>query len=332
MEAQSPTAPIKLQEHDMSIVHSQIRRTILRGVAAATMAAAVGSAFAAAPAPTAAAPAGFTSKTAAVNGTKIHYLVGGKGTPVVLLHGYTQTSHMWKPIMGELARTHTVIVPDMRGVGGSEKAADGYLKTNMAKDIHELVGTISKEPATVVGHDIGLMVAYAYAAQFPEDTEKVALMDAFLPGIGNWTNMFLLRDLWHFHFFGETPEKLVAGRERTYFEHFWNDFAADKTKSISEADRKLYAAAYAQPGGVRAGFQYFKTFPQDAEQFAELGKTKLTMPMLVLAGEKSGGDFLINQGKLVAENVDGRIIKGSGHWIMEEAPQQTIPALLGFIQ
>eukprot|EP01034_Spumella_vulgaris_P035168 gene35168-43355_t len=323
----------------MSIPANSIRRTVLRGLAALTMAAAVGSALAATPAatpaaaaPAAAAPAGFTSKTAAVNGTRIHYLVGGKGTPVVLLHGYTQTGHMWKPIMGELARTHTVIVPDMRGVGGSEKAADGYLKTNMAKDIHELVGTISKEPATVVGHDIGLMVAYAYAAQYPKDVNKVVLMDAFLPGIGNWTNMFLLRDLWHFHFFGETPEKLVAGRERTYFEHFWNDFAADKSKSIKEADRKLYAAAYAQPGGVRAGFQYFKTFPQDAEQFAELGKTRLTMPMLVLAGEKSGGEFLINQGKLVADHVDGRIIKGSGHWIMEEAPEQTIPALLGFIQ
>ena len=304
---------------------STVRRTFLRGIAALAMTAAVGSALAAP-------MAGFADKNAQVNGTRIHYMVGGQGSPVVLLHGYTQTGHMWKPIMAELAKTHTVIVPDMRGVGGSEKASDGYLKTNMAKDIHELVGTISKEPAVVVGHDIGLMVAYAYAAQYPGDTSRVALMDAFLPGIGNWTNMFLLRDLWHFHFFGETPEKLVAGRERTYFEHFWNDFAADKTKSIKEADRKVYAAAYAQPGGVRAGFQYFKTFPQDALEFAELGKTKLTMPMLVLAGEKSGGDFLIQQGKLVADNVDGQIIKGSGHWIMEEAPGQTIPALLKFIQ
>ena len=310
-----------------------IRRTVLRGVAAVTMAAALGCAFAVTPsAAPSATHAGFISKTAAVNGTRIHYLVGGKGTPVVLLHGYTQTGHVWRPIMGELARTHTVIVPDMRGAGGSEKAPDGYQKTNMAKDIHELVGSISKEPATVVGHDIGMMVAYAYAAQYPKDVNKLALMDAPLPGIGNWTNMLMLSDLWHFHFFGETPEKLVAGRERTYFEHFWNDFAADRTKSIKEADRKLYAAAYAQPGGMHAGFQYYKAFPQDAEQFAELSKTRLTMPMLVLAGEKSGGELLINHGKLLAENVDGRIIKGSGHWIIEEAPEQTIPALLGFIQ
>jgi pimeloyl-ACP methyl ester carboxylesterase len=280
----------------------------------------------------AAAPAGYADKTARVNGTQIHYQVGGKGSPVVLLHGYTETSHMWQPIMAELARTHTVIVPDLRGAGASAKPADGYEKTNMAKDIHELVKTVSDQPATVVGHDIGLMVAYAYAAQYPADTSKLALMDAFLPGIGNWKDMFLLRDLWHFHFFGETPERLVQGRERIYFEHFWNDFAADRNHSLSEADRKLYAAAYAQPGGIRAGFQYFKTFPKDAEQFAELGKTKLRIPVLVLAGEKSGGEFLINQVKLVADNVDGKVITGSGHWIMEEAPKQTIPALLTFIQ
>lgn len=274
----------------------------------------------------------FTDKTEQVNGVQIHYKVGGHGSPVVLLHGYTQTGHMWEPIMGELAKTHTVIVPDLRGAGGSGKAADGYTKTNMAKDIHELVAHVSAEPATVVGHDIGLMVAYAYAAQYPADTRKVALMDAFLPGIGNWRDMFLLRDLWHFHFIGDTPEALVKGRERIYFEHFWNDFAADKNHSIKEADRKLYAASYAQPGGMRAGFQYFKFFPQDAEQFAELGKTKVTMPMLVLAGEKSGGEFLINQARQVADNVDGQVVKGSGHWIMEEAPEQTIPALLKFIQ
>jgi pimeloyl-ACP methyl ester carboxylesterase len=280
----------------------------------------------------AAAPTGYTDKVAQVNGTQIHYQIGGKGTPVVLLHGYTQTGYMWRPVMAELAKTHTVIVPDLRGAGASAKAADGYDKANMAKDIHELVKTVSGEPATVVGHDIGMMVAYAYAAQYPQDTQKVALMDAFLPGIGNWKDMFLLRDLWHFHFYGETPEQLVKGRERTYFEHFWNDFAADRKHSIPEADRKLYAAAYAQPGAIHSGFEYFKAFPADAERFAELGKTKLTMPVLVIAGEKSGGDFLVNQVKLVADDVDGKVIQGSGHWLMEEAPQQTIPVLLQFIK
>ncbi len=277
-------------------------------------------------------PPGFTGKTAQVNGTSIHYRIGGKGTPVVLLHGYTQTGHMWTPIMARLAQSHTVIVPDLRGTGASAKAAGGYEKTNMAKDIHDLVKGVTNEPAVVVGHDIGMMVAYAYAAQYPADTRKVALMDAFLPGIGNWKDMFLLRDLWHFHFYGTTPERLVQDRERIYFEHFWNDFAADPKRSIPEADRKLYAAAYAQPGGVHAGFEYFKAFPRDAEQFAELGKTKLAMPVLVLAGEKSGNDFLVNQVKLVAENVDGQVLQGSGHWLMEEATDRTIPALLAFIE
>ncbi|GGX89540.1 alpha/beta fold hydrolase [Massilia dura] len=277
-------------------------------------------------------PPGFAGKTAQVNGTTIHYRIGGKGTPVVLLHGYTQTGHMWTPIMARLAQSHTVIVPDLRGTGASAKAAGGYEKTNLAKDIHDLVKGVTNEPAVVVGHDIGMMVAYAYAAQYPADTRKVALMDAFLPGIGNWKDMFLLRDLWHFHFYGTTPERLVQGRERIYFEHFWNDFAADPKRSIPEGDRKLYAAAYAQPGGVHAGFEYFKAFPRDAEQFAELGKTKLTMPVLVLAGEKSGSDFLVNQVKLVAENVDGQVLQGSGHWLMEEATDRTIPALLAFIR
>ncbi|MES2261563.1 MAG: alpha/beta hydrolase [Pseudomonadota bacterium] len=313
----------------MNIVPATFRRTFLRGVAAAAIAVAFGGNAIAAPAAPAA--AGFADKTAQVNGVKIHYRIGGHGTPVVLLHGYAQTGHMWNPVIGDLAKNHTVIVPDLRGAGASEKAAGGYDKKNMAQDIHELVNTISKEPATVVGHDIGLMVAYAYAAQYPADTKSVVLMDAFLPGIGNWKDMFLLRDLWHFHFYGDTAEALVKGRERTYFEHFWNDFAADKNKSVKEADRRLYAASYAQPGGMRAGFQYFKNFERDAAEFAELGKTKLAMPVLVLSGEKSGGEFLINQAKLVADHVDGQVIQGAGHWLIDEAPQQTIPALLKFI-
>jgi len=275
---------------------------------------------------------GFVDKTAQVNGTSIHYQIGGKGSPVVLLHGYAQTGHMWQPILADLAKNHTVIVPDLRGAGASAKPDSGYDKKNMAKDIHELVTGVTTEPAAVVGHDIGLMVAYAYAAQYPADTSKVALMDAFLPGVGDWKNVWLLRDLWHFHFHGETAVALVKGRERIYFEHFWNDFAADKTKSVKEADRRLYAKAYAQPNGMRAGFQYFKNFEQDAQDFAEFAKTKLNQPMLVLTGEKASGTFLIDQAKLVAADVDGRVIAGSGHWLIDEAPAQVIPALLDFLK
>ncbi len=254
---------------------------------------------------------------AEVNGVRLHYLTAGKGHPVILLHGYAQTSRMWRPLIVELAKSHTVIAPDLRGFGQSAKPVKGYEKKTLAQDVHALATSLGFQRSTVVGHDIGLMVAYAYAAQYPTEVDRIVLMDAFLPGIGDWTTVWLLRDLWHFHFYGETPLKLVAGRERIYFEHFWNDFAADPKHSVPEADRRFYAAAYAQPGGMRAGFEVFRAFEQDAKDFAELSQTKLTMPMLVLTGEKASGNTLIVQARLVDTDVQGVIVKGSGHWLME---------------
>ncbi len=266
-----------------------------------------------------------------VNGVKLHYLSAGNGDPVILLHGYAQNSRMWRPLIPELAKSHTVIAPDLRGFGESSKPVSGYEKKTMAQDIHTLASSLGYKRITIVGHDIGLMVAYAYAAQYPAEVDRIVLMDAFLPGVGDWTTVWLLRDLWHFHFYGETPLKLVAGRERIYFEHFWNDFAADPKHSVSEADRRFYAAAYAQPGAMRAGFEVFRAFEQDAKDFAELAQTKLTMPMLVLTGEKASGTFLIEQARLVDTNVEGVVIKGSGHWLIDEAPDQVMPQLIGFI-
>jgi pimeloyl-ACP methyl ester carboxylesterase len=274
---------------------------------------------------------GFSDRFGDVNGTRLHYLIGGTGSPVVLLHGYAQTGHMWLPILPYLAERHTVIVPDLRGAGESAKPEAGYDKKSMAVDIHELTSSLGFKRVSIVGHDIGLMVAYAYAAQFPQATERLVLMDAFLPGIGNWKDVWLMRDLWHFHFYGEVPLALVKGRERTYFEHFWNDFAADPKHSVSEADRQFYASAYAQPGGMRAGFEYFRNFERDARDFAELSASKLSMPVLVLTGEKASGQFLIDQARLVATNVKGVVIKGSGHWLIDEAPQQVIPELVAFL-
>jgi pimeloyl-ACP methyl ester carboxylesterase len=276
-------------------------------------------------------PAGFSDRTAQVNDVNLHYQIGGEGSPVVLVHGYAETGHMWRPVMADLAKAHTVIVPDLRGAGGSEKPATGYDKKTLAQDLHALVKSLGFEKVTVVGHDIGLMVAYAYAAQYPDETDRVVLMDAFLPGIGNWKDMWLMRDLWHFHFYGDVPLALVAGRERIYFEHFWNDFAADPNHSVPEADRQIYAAAYAQPGGMRAGFAYFRNFERDAEDFQQLAQNKLTMPVRVISGEKSGGTFLIDQVKLVANDVQGEVIPGSGHWLLEEAPEKVIPVLTGFV-
>ncbi|MGM9483472.1 alpha/beta fold hydrolase [Roseateles sp. NT4] len=272
-------------------------------------------------------------RSAAANGVQLHYLQAGAGseTPVVLLHGYTETSRMWRPLIDKLADRRVVIAPDLRGAGGSAKPDSGYDKKTLAQDVHALVKGLGHRKVKIVGHDIGLMVAYAYAAQFPDEVESIVLMDAFLPGVGDWKNVWLLRDLWHFHFHGQTALQLVAGRERIYFEHFWNDFAADKARSLSEADRQFYTAAYAQPGGMKAGFGYFKAFEQDAADFDGFAQVKLQQPMLVLTGEKASGTFLIEQAKLVDAQVEGVVIQGSGHWLMEEAPAQTIPRLVDFL-
>jgi pimeloyl-ACP methyl ester carboxylesterase len=266
-----------------------------------------------------------------VNGIKMSYLVAGRGDPIVLLHGFAETSHMWRPLIEQLAKNHEVIAPDLRGFGSTSTPESGYTKKEMAQDVHALVKSLGYSKIRLVGHDIGLMVAYAYAAQYPDEVERLVLMEAFLPGVGEWNNVFLLRDLWHFHFYGKTPLALVTGRERIYLEHFWNDFAADGTKSVSEADRKFYAGEYAKPGHMKAGMEVFKAFPTDAKDFAELAKTKLKMPLLVLSGEKAGGPFLIEQGKMVADNVEGVLILGSGHWLMEEATDRVVPKLVEFL-
>jgi pimeloyl-ACP methyl ester carboxylesterase len=271
------------------------------------------------------------SRFAEVNGVRLHYLIAGKGDPVVLLHGYAESSHMWLPLITKLVDKHTVIAPDLRGFGQSAAPEDGYTKAAMARDIHALVKSLGYGRIRLVGHDIGLMVAYAYAAQYPDDVDRLVLMEAFLPGVGDWNSVFLLRDLWHFHFYGKTPLALVTGRERIYLEHFWNDFAADPSKSLSEKDRVFYAKEYAQPGHMKAGMEVFRAFPKDAEDFAGFAKAKLAMPLLVLSGEKAGGPFLIEQGKMVATNVEGVLIKGSGHWLMEEATDQVIPKLVEFL-
>jgi pimeloyl-ACP methyl ester carboxylesterase len=276
-------------------------------------------------------PAGYSGRVSRVNDVNLHYLIGGKGNAVVLIHGYAETGHMWHPVLAGLARSHTVIVPDLRGAGDSDKPATGYDKKTMAQDIHALVKSLDFDRAAVVGHDIGLMVAYAYASQYPGETERVVLMDAFLPGIGDWKDMWLMRDLWHFHFYGDVPLALVAGRECIYLKHFWNDFAADPNHSVPEEDSQFYAAAYAQPGGMRAGFEYFRNFEQDAADFQRMAQNKLTMPVRVISGEKSGGTFLIDQVKLVASDVQGTVIPGSGHWLLEEAPEKVIPVLTEYV-
>ena len=271
------------------------------------------------------------SRTAMVDGVKLHYLTAGHGPAVLLLHGYTQTSRMWRPIIPLLAQKFTVVAPDLPGIGDSDIPRAGLDMKSAAIRVHGLVKSLGIEKARVVGHDIGLMVAYAYAAQFPSETEKLVVMDAFLPGVAGWEDVYNNPAIWHFRFNGPTPEALVKGRERTYFEFFWNDFAADKTRSLPEADRAAYAAAYARPGRMHAGWEYFVSFQQAAKDFAELSKTKLTMPVLAIGGEKANGAVLGEQMKLVATDATMVVLKDCGHWVMEEKPKETTEALVKFL-
>src|SRR3984893_10968850 len=278
------------------------------------------------------------SRTAEVNGVKLHYLTAGHGTPLILLHGYAETSRMWMPIIPELAKRFTVIAPDLPGIGDSDIPADGLDMKSAAIRIHDLVKSLGIQKAEVVGHDIGLMVAYAYAAQFPSEVTKLVLMDAFLPGVEGWEAVYDNPAIWHFRFNGPTPEALVQGRERTYFDYFWNDFAyfwnasaADNTHSIPEADRKAYAAAYARPGRMHAGWAYFASFLQAAKDFSQLSQTKLTMPVLTIGGEKSLGEALGQQAELVATDATVIVLKDTGHWVLEERPKETTEALQKFL-
>ena len=272
-----------------------------------------------------------TSRTAEVGDAQLHYLTAGHGSPLILLHGYAETSLMWKPIMPLLAERFTVIAPDLPGIGDSSIPATGLDMKHAAVSIHDLAQSLGILKAAVVGHDIGLMVAYAYAAQFPAEVTKLVLMDAFLPGVPGWEAIYNNPALWHFRFNGPTPEALVQGQERTYFDYYWNDFAADKNHSVPEADRGAYAAAYSRPGRMHAGWAYFVSFPQAAKDFAQLSRTKLTMPILTIGGEKSLGEPLGEQTKLVAANVTVVVLKNAGHWVLEEQPQATTAALQEFL-
>ena len=271
------------------------------------------------------------SRTAKIDNVELHYLTAGHGPAVILLHGYAETSRMWRPIIPLLAEKFTVIAPDLPGIGDSSIPADKIDMLSAANRIHGLVRSLGIEKGRVVGHDIGLMVAYAYATQFPIETEKLALMDAFLPGVPGWEGIYNAPNVWHFRFNGEYPEKLVQGRERIYFEYFWNVFAADKTHSIPEADRKAYTEAYSKPGRMRAAWAYFASWPQLAIDFSRLSQTKLTMPVLSIGGEKSLGNELAAQMKLVATDVTVVVLPNTGHWILEERPKETTDALVKFL-
>jgi pimeloyl-ACP methyl ester carboxylesterase len=264
-------------------------------------------------------------------GADIFVRSAGTGPVVVLIHGYAETSDSWAPLAAELVKTYTVIVPDLRGIGSSSRPAGGYDKKTQAADIRAVVTTLGFDRTFVVSHDIGIMVAYAYAALFPDKVERLVVMDAPLPGIAPWNDIVKDHRLWHFSFWGPDEERLVQGRERIYLDRIWNNFSATPSQP-DEATRKFFAAQYAKPGAMRAGFAHFKAFSQDVEDNQTFARTKLAMPVLAVGGEKSFGATEALVMRNVAVNVREAVVPNSGHWLMEENPTYTVTLIRDYLK
>ncbi|KAA0981618.1 alpha/beta fold hydrolase [Pseudomonas sp. ANT_J28] len=274
-------------------------------------------------------PAAFRVQDIPIEGVTLHVRVGGKGPAVVLLHGFGDTGDMWAPLAADLAKDHTVVVPDLRGMGLSSIPDSGYDKKTQAGDIRALLAALGIEHSVVIGHDIGTMVAFAYATRYPQLTDRLVVMDAPVPGIPPWNDIVRSPMLWHFDFGGPDAERLVAGRERIYLDRFWNEFAGDPTK-VDEATRQHYAKLYARPGAMHAAFAQFRSIRQDAVDNEASMATRLTMPVLAVGGEKSFAEDEAIVMRNAADTVTQVVIPGAGHWLMEEAPTQTIRAIRDF--
>jgi len=277
-------------------------------------------------------PASFRTQEIATNGATIHVRVGGKGPAVVLLHGYGETGDMWAPMARDLVRDHTVVVPDLRGLGLSSKPAGGFDKKNQAGDVAGVLDKLGIKQADLVTHDIGNMVGFAFAAQHPDRVRRFVLIDAPVPGVGPWEEILKNPLLWHFRFGGPDMERLVKGRERIYLDRFWNEFSADP-KRFDEASRRHYARLYALPGAMHSGFEQFHAFDQDAiDNRAWLAANgKLTMPVLAVGGEKSFYHTMAVVMRAGASDVTEGVVPGSGHWIMEENPAATVKLVRDFL-
>jgi pimeloyl-ACP methyl ester carboxylesterase len=277
-------------------------------------------------------PASFHVQMVQTNGTSLHVRVGGHGPAVVLLHGFGDTGDMWAPLAAVLVKDHTVIVPDLRGMGLSAHPDTGYTKKNQAVDIAGVMDALQVQKADLVTHDIGNMVGYALAAQYPARVARWAVIDAPLPGIGNWDNIIRSPLLWHFNFRGPDEERLVKGRERIYLDRFWNELSGNPGR-IDEQTRRHYASLYARQHAIHDAFEQFGAFQQDAADNKSLlaNGGKLAMPVLAIGAEKSFGTGMADELRFAASNVTGAIVPNSGHWIMEENPQATLELVTQFL-
>jgi len=281
-------------------------------------------------------------------GAEIFVRSGGRGPVVVLIHGYAENSDSWAPLAADLMKDHTVVVPDLRGIGRSSKPEGGYDKKTQARDMRAVVTGLGYDRTSVVAHDIGNMVAYAYAAIYPDKVERLVVMDAPIPGIEPWNEieaecgtytcarlkLLVNPGVWQLnlqlHGYGPAAERLVAGRERIYFDRIWDDFTGDPSKP-DQATRNFFTATYAQPGGMRAGFAQFTALSQDAKDNKIFEQTKLPMPVLAVGGEKSFGALQAVIMRHVATNVQEAVVVGSGHWLMEERPAETVALIRNFL-
>jgi pimeloyl-ACP methyl ester carboxylesterase len=276
-------------------------------------------------------PAGFRTQEITTNGATLHVRVGGTGPAVVLLHGFGDTGDMWAPLAKVLVHDHTVIVPDLRGMGLSSHPAGGYDKKTEAGDIAGVMDALHVQHADVVAHDIGNMVAFAFAARYPSRISRLVLMDAPLPGVGDWDAYAHEPRTWHFYFYGPDEERLVAGRERIYLDRFWNEFSANPAK-VDEQTRAHYASLYSRPGAIHSAFSQFAAFPQDAkDNRASLTHGKLATPVLAIGGGNSYGTTMATVARVAFTNVRGTVIPNAGHWLMEEQPELVVKAVQGFL-
>ena len=277
-------------------------------------------------------PASFAVREIAVEGATIHARVGGQGPAVLLLHGFGDSGDMWEPLAVILAKDHTVIVPDLRGMGLSSHPDTGYAKLAEAADMTKVLDAVGAGQIDLVTHDIGNMVGYALAASHPDRIKRWVAMDAPLPGIGHWDDQLKNPKTWHFNFHGPDEERLVAGRERIFLDRFYNELSANPA-GIDEQTREHYAALYARPHAMHDAFEQFVAFPKDAvDNQALLAKGKLTMPVLAIGGSASYGASLAVELGYVATDVKSVVIPNSGHWLMEEQPAATMAAITEFLK
>lgn len=269
---------------------------------------------------------GFTSNMADVNGTTLHFVSGGEGPPIVLLHGFPQDWYEWRHALPRLASSATVVAVDQRGVGGSAPSTAGYEAVDLAEDVYQLTQQLSLEQVYVVGHDVGGWVAYALARRHPEALRGVMVLETPVPGIEPWLNLDIDVPLWHgpFHMIPDLPEALVAGRQATYFRHFFDVGLVDRA-AISEADVEHYARAYREPGHLRAAFEPYRAIP--ANMAFNVGeRTAIDVPLLLAGAEQVFGPVLSELAdRLRTEHgwahVEVEVLNAARHYLVEERPE-----------